>query len=238
MAEYVSPMYYRDWALPLNGGFITLSPGATVTHNLPLYTASIPAGATVSTLTLYIYVDLPDGGVLRVSFGSVSQDIDRTGYVKLVIPGASVPQTVKDGFENASYVMLPIGFQNVSSSTLRFCVMHYLPLLRYTSSDTPAPYYHGTDPYGSPGNYQDVYSMPGYVCWATRFSYRGVRTAFPFVVISQSLAQLYASTATQLLQPRLSVSGTGVKTLYSQILRWMRMSRRDGVYKDTYWGSA
>lgn len=237
MAEYVSPMYYRDWALPLNGGFITLAAGASGTYNIPLYTASIPSGATVSSLTLYLYVDLPDGGVLRVSFGGISQDLQKSGYVKLVIPGGSVPQAVKDGFEVSAYVMLPIAFQNVSSSPIRFCVMHYLPFLRYTSGDAPAPYYHGTDPYGTPGSYQDFYRMPAYVGWATRFSYRGIRTAFPFIIVSQSIAQLYASVATQLLQPRLQIA-SGVKGLYQQVMRWLRMARVDGVYTDTYWGNA
>lgn len=238
MPRYVSPMYYRDWELPLNRVFTTLNAGASTGMTLVLYTASIPTGASVVDLTLYLYIHLPDGGTLRVSFGGVSADREGTGLVKLVVPGSSVPQSVKDGFGVNPYRPITIDFTNIGSQQLRFALMFYMPWLQYDSNGVPAPYYFGTDPYGSSGNYVDFYQKPGYVGWATRFSYRGVRTAFPFVVIGQSIAQLYASVATDMLQHKLrvQVGGSNLRLLYQQIMRWFRMARIDGVYTDTYWG--
>lgn len=235
MPEYVSPMYYRrsDTAT----GIYTVASGSTVSANIALHMRSIPSGATPINLTVYLYIHLLDGGTVRVSLFGVSQDRTGSGPVKLEIPGSALPSAFVQSFGVSGYFLTQVSVQNLTSRTLRFALPFEMPFLRYYSEGRPAPYYYGADPsYDQNGRPIDLYRPAGYYLWDTRFVYRGVRTAFSFSTILHSIAQLCASTQVQAMRTNLKVEGTNVRWLYQQLMRWMRITRRDGVYADSWKG--
>ena len=236
MPTYISPMYYRDWTVDVSRRYTTLNSGASVSYTIPFYTASIPVGASASEIEVYLYVALPDGGRLRITRGSVSVDTDRAGVVRLLLTGSDIPSGMSAAFGRSGYYMVSFTFTNIGSRTLRFCVPMYMPFIKYTSGSPPAPYYHGTVPRGTPGNYVDYYDMPGYSLWATRFNYRGIRTAFPFLTIGNGVAGCLASLEVDMMRNPVSVrpSGTTLRALYREFLRWVRLTGKDGVYMDTW----
>lgn len=210
----------------------SLAPGGSANVDIPIHVASVPVGAVVSGMDLYLYLYLPDGGRLRVSCGPVSAEVNGTGVARLVFGASDVPPAVVSGLGQVVYVPVTFTFLNTGDRPLRFAMGHYLPLLGYSASSTPAPVYHGIVPYGTPGNYVDRYVIPGNSMWSTRVVYRGVRSAFPFLICQQVTAQAVGSVAVQSMHDAVPVRSAtvGLKELYQTLLRWLRLSGIDGFY--------
>jgi len=225
--RYVQSMYYRDWGLPYRTGQ-NIGGGQTLSINVPLYTKStapINGLSDIDHLDLYLYVitDVP----LRFTYGSVSEDVIKSGVVKMVIPGSALPSGIVPYFGSLtySYYMLPVSVTSLSSSSGRFAIPHYEALVDYQSVGTPNPYTHGTDP--DPGGYV----MPGDALWSTRFLYRGSRSAFPFLIVSQCIGQSLGRTKVAMMLPPVrnrGVDAGGVGFLY---LTWSlnRLNRLLGI---------
>ena len=231
--RYVQSMYYRDLILQYRTGQ-NIGGSQTLSINVVLYTkttAPINGLSNIDHLDLYLYVitDVP----LRFTYGSVSEDVKKPGVVKMVIPGSALPSGIVPYFGNLTYgyYMLPVSVRNLSSSSGRFAIPHYEALVDYQSAGTPNPYAHGTDP--EPGGYV----MPGDALWSTRFLYRGSRSAFPFLIVSQCIGQSLARTEVAMMLPPVRNRGTrgndpvGVGFLYLMwaLNRFNRLLGIDGV---------
>jgi hypothetical protein len=228
--RYVQSMYYRDWVLTYRTGQ-NIGGNQTLSINVPLYTKStapINGLSDIDHLDLYLYVitDVP----LRFTYGSVSEDVTKSGVVKMVIPGSALPSGIVPYFGNLtySYYMLPVSVTNLSSSSGRFAIPHYEALVDYQSVGTPNPYAHGTDP--EPGGYV----MPGDALWSTRFLYRGSRSAFPFLIVSQCIGQSIGRTKVAMMLPPVrnrgaDAGGVGFLNLVWALNRLNRLLGIDGV---------
>jgi hypothetical protein len=222
-------MYYRDWVLTYRTGQNIGS--GTLSINVPLYTKStapISGLSDIDHLDLYLYVitDVP----LRFTYGSVSEDVIKSGVVKMVIPGSALPSGIVPYFGNLTYIyyMLPVSVTNLSSSSGRFAIPHYEALVDYQSGGKPNPYAHGTDPD------EGGYVMPGDAIWSTRFLYRGSRSAFPFLIVSQCIGQSLGRTKVAMMLPPVrnrgaAGGGIGFLNLIWALNRLNRLLGIDGV---------
>jgi hypothetical protein len=219
--RYFQSMHYRDWSLPVQGG-ITLAPGASGTFRMVLYTRSIPSGTSAASALVHLYLYVQTDGPVRFSFGSSQVDLTETGIAYLLIPGNQLPGIASyfGNFGGPAYYDVYITATNIGNAPVTFRIRHYQPFIDYTSLGVPNPVYHGTEP--------DSYNRPDAYFLATRFVYRGVRSAFPFMTMLQNTTQgLGTAMVSASIAP---VQASGMKSLVSAILRRERMFFRDGVY--------
>jgi len=228
--RYVQSMYYRDWTLAYRTGR-NIGGGQTLSIEVPLYTKStapISGLSDIDHLDLYLYVttNVP----LRFTYGSVSEDVIKSGVVKMVIPGRALPSGIVPYFGDMTYIhyMLPVSVTNLSSSSGRFAIPHYEALVDYQSSGKPNPYAYGTDPE------PDGYVIPDDALWSTRFLYRGSRSAFPFLIFSQCIGQSLGRTEVMIMLPPVrnrgaDDGGVGFLHLTRALNRLNRLLGIDGV---------
>jgi len=215
----------------LTASVVSLAVGASGTYSLDLYPASIPNGSIATRLDIYLYISLLAGEALRVTKDGSSQDITKSGVVSFSL--STIPGALITAFGTNTKVPIAFQFQNIGNTAVQFNVPTYLAWLVYESENGPAPIYHGNTPYGTSGNYQDRYDIPNFGLWATRFLYRGPRSAFPPMNMVQFVSQAAGSVGVSVRPATVRVGnvGDGLKNLHREVMRCARQLGLDGVLR-------